>query len=156
MPEYNYELFADYHQIYLQDAQAVGDLSDSWTAEASENYLAVAPGTIGIGTARDMTVPVKVEVRDAAPDDNYDAWDQVNKCSINVPSGRIIIAGCTDYFPDAERIEVAAGCYRARIYYGNLEALSEDGLEGDDHYRVVLWPGEPTEPKILKKKSRAD
>ena len=30
--------------------------------------------------------------------------------------------------------------YRARIYYGGLNSLSEDGLEGDDHYRVVLWP----------------
>ena len=40
--------------------------------------------------------------------------------------------------------------YRARIYYGKLDALSEDGLEGEDHYRVVLWPGDPTPPVVLK------
>jgi hypothetical protein len=31
MVEYRYQLFADYRQFYLQDEQADGDLSDSWT-----------------------------------------------------------------------------------------------------------------------------
>ena len=61
------------------------------------------------------TVPVDVEVLDAEPQDSFDDWDQVNECSIDVKSGRIVIAGCTDYFPDAARIQVAPGMYRARI-----------------------------------------
>jgi hypothetical protein len=28
--KYELELFADYYQLYLQDEQAHGDLSDSW------------------------------------------------------------------------------------------------------------------------------
>ena len=28
---YHFDLFADYHQFYLQDEAAEGDLSDSWT-----------------------------------------------------------------------------------------------------------------------------
>jgi hypothetical protein len=60
-----------------------------------------------------------------------------------VTSGRLVVAGCTDYFPDAARIDVPPGSYRARIYSGNLNSLSDDGLDGDDHYRVALWNARP-------------
>jgi len=147
---HHFDLFADYHQFYLQDETVDGNLGDSWTPEATNRLLAISDGTIGIGTVRDMTVPVDIEVLDAQPTDSFDAWDQVNECSIDVKSGRIVVAGCTDYFPDAARIQITPGIYRARIYYCKLDALSEDGLEGEDHYRVVLWPGDPTPPVVLK------
>lgn len=70
--------------------------------------------------------------------------------SIEVQSGRIVIAGCTDYFPEAKRLEVRPGTYRARIYYGDLDTLSQDGLAGNDHYRVVLWPSPPDNITVLK------
>jgi len=43
-----------------------------------------------------------------------------------VPSGRIIIAGCTDYLPDAARITVQPGTYKVRIYYGALDSVDEE------------------------------
>ena len=127
---FEFTLLADYFQFYLQDEDVTGDLSDSWTEEAVNRLLAIAPGTIGVGTARNMIVPVEIEISDVEPNEETDAWDQVNECSLEVQSGRIVVAGCTDYFPDAARIDVAPGFYRARIYYGNLNLLSNDGLEG--------------------------
>jgi len=150
---FEYELFADYHQFYLQDESAVGDLSDSWTQEATARMLAIAPGTIGIGTVRDLTVPVVVEISDSEPVEDTSTWDQVNECTLDAQSGRIVIAGCTDYFPDAARIEVSPGSYRARLYYGNLDALSDDGLDGDDHYKVTLWRAAPGPVKVLKQRA---
>jgi hypothetical protein len=150
---HHFDLFADYHQFYLQDEAVDGNLGDSWTPEATDRLLAISDGTIGVGTVRDMTVSVEIEVLDAEPQDSFDDWDQVNECSIDVKSGRIVVAGCTDYFPDAARVQVAPGTYRARIYYGKLDSLSEDGLEGEDHYRVVLWPGDPTPPVVLKQRA---
>ncbi|WP_174721489.1 hypothetical protein [Capsulimonas corticalis] len=150
MTEHHYNIFADYHQFYLQDEKADGDLSDCWTHEATEQMLALAPGTIGVGTVRNMTVPVTVRVLDAAPADDYDQWDQVNECSLDIPSGSLVIAGCTDYFPDAARIPVVPGSYRARLFYGGLETLNDDGLEGGDHYEIALWPAPPLKASILK------
>jgi len=115
--------------------------------------LAVAPGTIGVGTVRNMNVPVMVEVTDGEPDANVAAWDHVNECSFEVSSGRVVIAGCTDYFPDAARIDVLPGSYRARVYYGNLNSLSDDGLDGDDHYKVILWRAAPAPVQVLKQRS---
>jgi hypothetical protein len=147
---FEYSPFADYFQFYLQDESADGNLGESWTEEATARLLALAPGTVGVGTVRNMDVPVTVEVHDEEPPQDLEMWDHVVECSIEVPSGRIVIAGCMDYFPDAARIDINAGLYRVRTSYGDLDALSEDGLDGDDHYRVQLWQAEPIQPQVLK------
>ncbi len=153
MADYRYELFADYHQFYIQDEQVDGDLSESWTQQAIDILLALVPGMIGIGTARNMTVPVTAQVLKEQPQDDLGNWDQVNECSLEVTSGTIVIAGCTDYFPEAARISVAPGWYRARIFYGGLNTLSENGMEGEDHYKIVLWPDVETETRVLKQRT---
>jgi hypothetical protein len=145
-----FELFADYFQFYVQDEKAAGDLSDSWTPDAVARLLATAPGTVGVGTVRNVDVPVEIEVSNSEPDTDLSAWDQINECSVEVPSGRLVVAGYTDYFPDAERIDLAPGTYRVRVFYGSLDSVSDDGLDGSDHYRLVLWPGTPCEVTVLK------
>ena len=147
------EILADYYQFYLQDEKVDGNLSDSWDQDAFDRLLAMAPGIIGVGTVRNTTVPVVVEIHESEPTEDFDEWDHVNECSIEIESGKILIAGCNDYFPDAARIEVEPGCYRARIYYGQLDSLSEDGLDGDDHYKIILWRAAYAEPKILKQRA---
>ena len=151
MQTHTFNLFADYFQFYLQDESAAGDLSDYWTEEAVDRLLAVAPGTIGVGTVRNMTVPVMVQVGRSMDVDLLDAWDHITESSIEIPAGRLVVAGCTDYFPTAARIEVEPGCYRARIFYGDLDTLSDESLEGNDHYKVVLWPGSPCQTQVIKK-----
>lgn len=150
MPPHTFELFADYFQFYLQDEKAPVDLSEAWTPEAVERMLALARGAIGVGTVRNMNVPVEVEILSGAPDDDFARWDRVNECSLQVPSGRIVVAGCTDDFAAAARIPVAPGTYRARVYYGGLSTASADALEGDDHYRVALWLA-PERPAVVLK-----
>ena len=127
------ELFADYFQFYIQDEDAEGDLSSSWTTEALDRRLALAPGTVGVRTLRNSDVPVRLEFHHVEPPADFDAWDHVVECSIDVPSGRLVVAGCTDYFPEALRFEIGPGPWRVRVSYG--------GLDGHDHYRLQLWPG---------------
>ncbi|SHE67080.1 hypothetical protein [Pedobacter caeni] len=135
-------LFADYFQFYIQDEKVDGDLSDKWTNEAVCILLAITDGTIGVGTVRNMNVPVNLKIFDSEPPfltDDEHVIGQINECDIEVSSGKIVIAGCTDYFPEAKRIELENGVYRARIYYGNLDKISEDGLDGEDFYEIHLW-----------------
>jgi hypothetical protein len=135
------ELFADYFQVYLQDELVDGNLSEAWTEYASKILLALAPGTIGIGTARNMTVPITLKIFDSEPDilEDSDEISHINECDLEVKSNKLVLAGCTDYFPDALRINVQAGLYRVRIYYCRLDKLSEDGLDGEDNYEIHLW-----------------
>jgi hypothetical protein len=151
--KYSFNLFADYHQFHLQDEAAPGNLSEAWTPDAFDRRLALAEGIIGVGTARNVDVPVEIEICAQAPAEDFAGWDRVNECSINFTVGRAVITGCTDYLPDAARIELAPGMYRARVYYGGLDTLSPNSLDGEDHYRVALWPS-PEGPTVQLKSPR--
>ncbi|MDX2146019.1 MAG: hypothetical protein SFZ23_00730 [Planctomycetota bacterium] len=141
-------LFADYLQFYLQDDdESLGSLADAWTPEAVDRCLAVAPGVVGVGTVRNMTVPVTVEIFDAEPpdpplrpDQDQAAPDLVTQTLLEVQTGRIVVAGCTDYFPDAIRIPLPPGMWNVRASSFALDTLRNNDLEGDDHYLVQLWP----------------
>jgi hypothetical protein len=154
MKSFELSLFADYHQFYIRDETVGGDLSEAWNDEAIDRLLAIAPGMIGIGTVRNMDVPVTVEIHDHEPGDDSSEWDHVVEASLEVTSGRTVIAGCTDYFPDAMRIPVPRGTHRVRVSYGGLDTLSADGLEGDDHYRLQLWLAAPIAVRILKQRAK--
>jgi hypothetical protein len=150
MKSFDLSLFADYFQFYIQDEAATGDLSEAWSEEAVGRLLAVAPGTIGIATVRNMRVPVRVEILESEPDSDFSEWGHIVEANLNVASGRLVVAGCTDPFPSAMRIEVPLGTYRARVSYGALDTLSEHGLSGRDHYRVQLWHAPSIVVRVLK------
>lgn len=135
------ELFADYFQFYIQDENAAGIIGDSWTEEAVDRLLALAPGTLGIGTVRNMTVPVSIKIFESEPDilAENSHIGQINECDLETDTGTLVVAGCTEYFAGAMRIDVTPGIYRARIYYGNLDKLSDDELDGEDFYEIHLW-----------------
>lgn len=151
MPVYELEIFTDYFQFYLQDEQVTDDLSQSWTPEALKRKLVCKPGLVGVGTVSNMPVPVRVEVLVAPPAAaSPDAWEQINECSLHVPSGRVVIAGVSDYLPKAQRLEVTPGWHRLRIGYGGLNTISADGLDGNDHYHIWLWPAPEAALHVVK------
>lgn len=147
---YDFDVFADYHQVLLQDEAIIFPEPD-WNEQSLADMLVVGRGWIVISTARNMTVPITVTIMEMELNDSFDEWDHVAEASIEISSGRIVVAGITDYFPDALRIPVEPGTYRARIFYGSLDKIDEMGIEGEDHYRVVLWPGTATSPHVLKR-----
>lgn len=153
MKKYNFNLFADYFQFYIQDEQADCDLSEVWNDESTKNMVALAPGLIGIGTTKNIGVPVEIIISDNKPENNPDEYDRINECSIEIKSEKLVVAGSTDYFPDAKRIEISPGIYKTRIFYKNLNKLNEDGLDGRGQYFIVLWKHDKMEPlKIIKGK----
>jgi hypothetical protein len=148
--EYTCHLFADYFQLILQDEDTIVDLTN-WSAEAVADMLLVSQYGFAVGTARNMTVPLTVDVRGAPADDDFAAWDHVMACHIEVPSRRLLMMGVSDAVDTALRIPVPSDSLCVRIYYGGLATLSDDGLRGDDQYRVVLWPGPRCETGVLKR-----
>jgi len=147
---YEGNLFADYFQIYLRDA-AHPDLPDDYTDEVIARRIAVSPHAIILHTARNMTVPVRVEWYDERPALDLDAFQHVVETHFDCPSGELVLAGLTDYDPTAPRLPVKAGPLGVRVSMSGLDTLSEDGLEGDDQYVFKLWSGtEPETVRILK------
>jgi hypothetical protein len=153
MSRYELTLFADYHQFYIQDENVDGNLSDAWSREAVDRLLAVAPGTVGIGTVRNVDVPVTIAVLEREPVLDADKFDQVVECSIVVESGAIVVAGCTDNFFDAARIKIPSGSYRVRASFEGLDSVAAGSLEGNDQYHLQLWPAPMGTVRILKQRT---
>ena len=123
-----------------------------WDKQAVSDNLAVAPDLISVGSARyGGPTRIVIEILQSRPTESFDAWDRVAECSINIHSGHMIIYAPEVDPSEAESISLPAGIYGALVYYGNLDSVSDDaGLEGGDHYRVVLWPNGYIKPAILK------
>ncbi|MCH4811854.1 hypothetical protein [Vreelandella neptunia] len=82
--------------------------------------LAMAEGVVGVGTARNMLVPVAVEVLETAPPALLERFDHVVEGSLEVSNGTLVIAGCTDYLPDAARLPIAKGGYAVSVCASGL------------------------------------
>ena len=149
---YDLELFADYFQFYVCDGAFVTDTGTLWDDATTDRMLAVGPDLIAVGTARNMSVPVTIELTPDAPIDDSAEWEQVIECGMAVASGVVLAFGCTEERGAAARFEVAPGPYVARVSYAGLTELSDDGLEGEDRYRVQLWPGEITPVRVIKRR----
>ncbi|WP_375453878.1 hypothetical protein [uncultured Methylobacterium sp.] len=143
-----YAVFADYHQFYLWDHGISPDPPVDYSEADVERRIKAAAHVVVIQPERNMEVPVDVEIMDAAPPLALDAWDHVAEASLDLPSGRMEIHECTG--GSIAILSVAPGSYRVRACYGGLGTLSEDRLDGDDHYRLTLWPAPWSDIAILK------
>lgn len=149
--KHEFEIFADYHQFYLEDENSPHETGNIWTQETHARMLAIEDGLVAVGTARNVEVPVTIEIHDSEPPLKAEDFSRVNECSLKIWSNKMTIAGCTDYLPDAERIEIKPSIYRVRILYGNLESV-ENEIDGEDFYILQLWKdSQMREIKEIKK-----
>lgn len=150
---HEYQICADYHQFYLEDEKSPHNTGGVWNEKTIGQMLAVEEGLVAVSTARNETVPVTIEIYDSEPSLELGNYSRANECSLEVTTDKIIISGCTDYLPDAERIKIEPGFYRVRVLYGNLESVTEE-WEGEDFYILQLWrDAEMREISTLKPES---
>ena len=136
---HSFNLFADYFQFYLQDDdRTAGVDGDAWTPEAMTARVTNGDRFVAMGAARNLEVPVTVELTDSAPKIDTDA-SHVVEADLVVSTGRVVVAGCTDEFESAARIAVAAGRYRVRVTY-RFRSADDDGFGAYYDYVVGLWP----------------
>ena len=136
------ELMADYHQFYLQDASADAEIAIEWTDADLKSRMVMRDGLVVLTTERNMMVPVSVRLSDHEPQIDLQRFDHAVLGHIRT-SGSLVIAGLTDYLPDARRLPVPAGDLCVLSLSQGLGTLSTDGLDGDDRYDIHLWPCAP-------------
>lgn len=145
-------ILAEDYQFYLQDQLSETEFREDMHDELIQDLFTVGDRIVAVGTVRPTDVQVILETCEKEPEDeDLDEWDQVVECSIDLPSGTLVITNNSESFENAARVAVVPGTYRMRIYYGMLDEVDNDGFEGDDFYRVVMWPDAMKEPDILKK-----
>jgi hypothetical protein len=118
------------------------------TDEDTERRIKTGRNVVVVQPARNMDVPVDLEVVKSPPPDDLADWDHVAEASLDLPSGNLQLHECSGGVVDDIALE--PGTYRVRAYFGRLSDLTADGLTGNDHYRIVLCPA-PSQPiRVLK------
>lgn len=142
----------DHFQFYLEDAQSAQDTSDIWDDAALDALVAVAPGLIGVSTARyGGIIAVEVEIHATRPTLDMTEWDQVVECGIDVTSGQLLVTHPEGSFSDAPKIRIPPAMYRVLVCFGNIrDVVDTDAVTGDDRYRIILWPDGIVPPHIVK------
>lgn len=141
-----FDVFADYHQFYLWDRGMTAEAPIDYTDEDVRRRIKTGPHVVVILPERNMTVAVEVEVHDTDPGFDPAAWDHVAEASLHLPTGQLQVHECTGG-PVAE-FTVPPGWYRVRSLGGGFATVS--GLDGNDHYLVVLWPAPPGDVRVVK------
>jgi hypothetical protein len=136
---HSFDLFADYHQFYVWDAGAHPQAPVDYTPDDLRRRVKVSTNVVVIQPTRNMTVPVEFEVCTSDPGFDESHWDHIAECSLNLPTGNLQVHECTG--GSVLDLIVAPGTYLLRALFAGLDTLSDDGLDGEDRYRIVLWPG---------------
>ncbi len=151
-------VFADNFQFLLQDRRTECEYPESWNEEMMNGLFVAGTRIVGIGTVRDMDVYVDIEINQNPLDEKQKEdipdltdWDHAAQCTLDLPSGQLMIAGPTAGPHDATVLDVAPGHYGVRIFWANLEDVDDAGFEGSDRYKVELWPNTELEALVLKR-----
>jgi hypothetical protein len=152
--KFKLNFYTEYCQFYIADKISQRDTGsvDFWSDEAYADRLAIEDGILGVGT--ECYGPVKGELIMLDVINNEfmaDHYDHIVEAGLELKSGTVQIIGCPTSEVELE-FKIAPGMYRVRIYSSNLKSV--DGDEGDDYYKIELWPDKNIERKVLKRYTR--
>jgi len=148
MQRENITIFADYNQFYLWDKKIRPDAPDDYTDADVENRIKIGPHVVVVQPERNVEVPVAVETHDGEPGFNREDWDHIAEASLHLPSGELEVHECTG--GPVAHFKLEPGWYRVRSFHAGLSTIRDNGLEGSDHYLVVLWPAPAAGVKVVK------
>lgn len=147
---------ADYGQIYIYPAGADATADDPYMtsltdAQHSRRFVGAADNFIDLMTPGqwNFTAPMRIEVWTGEPNDDRASWDHEVDLDIDVPDGRLIFEASGGGTPIPASIP--QGTYRMRVSGRGYTALGLQGADGDDSYRLRLWPRTDDKPPELRK-----
>lgn len=151
-------VFADNFQFHLQDKKAECEYPESWNEEIMNALFVAGRGVVGIGTVRDLDVDVDVQVNDKPLEErekenipDLSQWDHAVQCTLELPSGELLITGPTAPPEEAAIFQLKPGNYGVRIFWSNLDEVEAIGFEGEDTYKIEMWPDTELDTRVLKR-----
>lgn len=159
MTKLHLTMSAAYRQMFVEDSLLDGSYLGDVTPKSNDSVDMILMGEswFAIYTTGDICVPLVVEIVEDEPIFNEQQWDQIVKCSIDVPSGVLSIYEASGE-NDIISIKLpSSGIYGAMIGYADLEKpfisngyTDDEGMFGD-HYQLTLWKVDNPIPKQVVK-----
>lgn len=148
--KYKLNFYTQYNQFYIVDKDGSFDpaSSDLWPDDAGSERLGIVEGTVGVYTECYGPVKGELEILKEPSKGGYEGYDHVVEGGIDVVSGALQIQDCLNSSVQLE-LKMNPGQYRVRVYSSNLASVQGD--EGDDYYKIEIWPEEKgITRKVLK------
>ena len=127
-----FQVLADYHQFYLMDAGVEPAIPEEITEQDMLRRLRTGAHIVVFHTESASQVPVAVTFV-SEPFEPEGAWEHQAEFNLAVPSGALVLCGCTDYVPHCPRLSAEPVTYRGRAYFAGSAV-------GNERYLIMLWP----------------
>lgn len=120
-----------------------------WTKDAHNDRLAMEQGIVGVGTESYGEIKGELEILECENNlIDTTQFDHIVEGGIEITSGILQILDCPNSDIELE-VKLKPGVYRIRVYSSNLSSVIDD--EGDDYYKIEMWPNSNMERKVLKR-----
>ncbi|MFH7004228.1 hypothetical protein [Flavobacterium bizetiae] len=148
--KHNLSFYTQYSQFYITDKLCQENTSDDfWTESAFNDRLALTKCGLAVGTECYGDVKGELVVLEKANDTvDLNKYDHIVEGGIQVQSGILNVLDCPNNSIELE-VNVKPGNYRIRVYSINLASVVGD--DGDDFYKIEIWPDNNMERKVLKR-----
>ncbi len=140
------EIFADYKQFYLWDGGRTNQAPTDYTDDDVRRRIKPGRHVVVVQPERRWHVPVAVEIHDAEPPVVEAEWDHIAEASLHLPTGALQVHECIGGV--VASFELPPGWYRVRSLHARLATVT--GIEGDDHYCVLVWPAPEALVAVIK------
>jgi hypothetical protein len=120
-------------------------------ATESRRFVGSAGGLIDLLTPGqyNLRTPMLVEVWELEPGDSRDEWDHEVDIDIDAPSGTLVFEAAGG--SGSTTTEIMPGMYRARVSGRGFTVTGYAGADGQDSYRLQLWPRRDAAPPALRR-----
>ncbi|WP_286863373.1 MULTISPECIES: hypothetical protein [Sphingobacterium] len=143
---YPLDFYTQYRQFYLTDGADEFPDSDLWTEQTYHERMAVNKGFLAVGTECYGPVKGQLEIKnDGSNIENLEEYDHVVEGKIDIEKGVLQVQDCPTSSV-VQEVELPSGLYSVRVYSKGLTTV--EGDEGDDFYRIVIWPATNNDKKV--------
>lgn len=140
-----FAVFADYNQFFLLDDDLQPSYPEIVTQSVLDDRCQVEPSVLAVYTALPREVSVEMRVYRSTPEIDHGIWAHVVQGALAIPSGRLVLAGCTDYLPDCSRVQVPQGMLEFLLCGRGFD------VDAEEEYLVALWPGQSRPIEVIKR-----
>lgn len=143
--------YTSHNQFYISDKLSNTNTGseDFWTNKAFEDKLGISKDLLAVGTECYGNVKGELVILEKPIESiDYNLYDHIVEGGLELKSGNLQILDCPNSSVELE-VKVKPGNYRVRVYSSNLASVIDD--DGDDYYKIEMWPDDNMERKVLKK-----
>lgn len=152
---HDFTMSVDDGQIHLFGTVFLDDYPNAYDdavqdAISSRRFVGEAAGLVVLltpGQSNDDT-PLRLEVWAQEPPDDSERWDHEVDVDIDAPTGFVAVSSVGG---EDEVVHVPVGSYRARVSGRGFDLLGFAGANGEDSYRVRLFPRAEPNPPALRR-----